>query len=61
MILWAHIDADGNVLSHGVSQWQDVFLQPLSDGAICVSRPESVTCYSNHKYDFVSQQFIEKD
>lgn len=47
---WAHVDADGKVVSWGTSHGSDVFLQSLRPGLTAVSRPEIVTHLSGHEY-----------
>jgi len=46
---WAHIDAQGKVVSWGTAHGTDVFLQELGPGLTAVSRPEDVTGYTGHR------------
>lgn len=47
---WAHIDADGQIISWGQCSAADVFLQDLQEGLTAVARPEHVTGYGGWRY-----------
>jgi hypothetical protein len=49
-IFWAHVDADGAILSWGQCAGQDIFLQHLPEGLTAVARPEHVTGYDGWRY-----------
>jgi hypothetical protein len=49
-VYWAHIDAEGKIITFGTSSSLDVFKQPLAPGLTAVSRPPDVNGFDDWKY-----------
>lgn len=43
--LWAHVDGDGRIVTHGACATSDLNLQPTPDGLHFVERPDYVTAF----------------
>jgi len=58
-VFWAHIDAEGRVVSWGENASHDVFLQALGDGLTAVARPPEVTGYGGWRY--INGEWVQTD
>lgn len=50
LVLYAFVDADGRIVSHGHGYGDDVFAQAAPDGLVIVERPDHVTAFRRWRW-----------
>jgi hypothetical protein len=58
-VLWAHVDAGGNVVEYGTAIGTDIFLQSLEPGLTAVARHDRVT--HDGRYRYINNDWVLQD